>query len=725
MQIMKHSKSFSTLLVATALAAAIMSPVANSQSNAIRPLPYPKTAKVEQVDDYFGTKVADPYRWLEDDRAPETEKWVEAENKVTFDYLNRIPFRTQLRERLNALYNYPKYSAPFKKRDYYFFNKNAGLQNQSVLYIQQGLNGKPEVLIDPNVLSPDGTTRLGQVTPSKEARYLAYELSQSGSDWQQIKVMDLRTRQNLADQIEWVKISGIAWAGDGFFYSRYDAPPNADKAYSAKNEYHKVYYHKIGVPQSADQLIYEDKAAANAQRFHTADTTDDERFAILVIADRGKGKDGNAIFSRNLQKGETGFKAVTDQTFVYRYNVIGNIGDKLIISTNKDAPNEKVLLVDPNVPDEKNWKTILPEQPEPLDHVSQVGGKLIATYMKDVTHRVRVFDETGKFENEINLPALGTVGGFNGERDDTSVFYTFASYVYPPTIYRYDIKTRQSTVFRKPEININPADYETKQVFATSKDGTKVPMFVVHKKGLNLDGQNPTLLYAYGGFNIALNPSFNALMLAWLEQGGVYAVANLRGGSEYGEKWHMAGMKTKKQNVFDDFIAAAEWLKANKYTSTERLAIQGGSNGGLLVGAVMTQRPDLCKVALPAVGVMDMLRYHKFTIGYNWAAEYGSSEESAENFNNLYHYSPLHNIRAGVAYPATFVTTADHDDRVVPAHSFKFIATLQERNTGDNPVLIRIETKSGHGASSTTKALDVTADTLAFVFYNMGITPKF
>ena len=691
----------------------------------IQPMPYPPTAQIAHVAEYFGTSVSDPYHWLEDDRAPATEQWVEAQNKVTFDYLNRIPFRAALRERMGKIYDYPKYSSPFKQENLYFFYKNEGLQNQSVLYVQNGLEGAPEVLLDPNTFSADGTTRLGGFAPSKNARYAAYMLSEAGSDWQKIKVMDLTTRRDLADQIDWVKISGMAWAGDGFFYSRYDAPTNADKAYSAKNEFHKVFFHRVGTTQKDDELIYQDLDANNAQRFHTAGTTDDERFVILSLSDRGKGKDGNLTLVRDTKEKDTKFHLISDDSFDWKYSIVGNIGGNLLVETNKDAPNEKVVSIDPKNPAEKNWKTVLPESDEPLVSVSQVGGKLIAVTMKDVTHRVRVYDESGKFENEIELPALGTVGGFGGECDDKETFYTFTSYAYPPTIYRYDIASKKSTVFRKPEIQINPADYETKQVFYPSKDGTKIPMFIVSKKGLPMNHRNPTLLYAYGGFNISLNPGFSALNLAWLEQGGIYAVANLRGGSEYGEKWHEAGMKLKKQNVFDDFIAAAEYLKTSGYTSTEKLAIQGGSNGGLLVGAVMTQRPDLCKVALPAVGVMDMLRYHKFTIGYNWAAEYGSSEESIESFQNLLAYSPLHNLKKGVNYPATLVTTADHDDRVVPAHSFKFAAALQEKNAGENPVLILIETNSGHGASSTTKALDTSADVMAFMMQNLGMNPKF
>ena len=687
-------------------------------------LRYPKTTKVNQTDDYHGTKIEDPYRWLEDDRSKEAEAWVIEQNKLTFDYLGRIPFRGQLRARLDQIYNYPKYSAPAKKRDYYFFRKNAGLQNQAVLYIQSGLDGTPEVLIDPNQLSPDGTTRLGATVPSKDAKYLAYTLSRSGSDWQQINVIDLATRKPMSDRLEWVKISVIGWAGDGFYYSRYNAPAEATKTYSAKNEDNKVYFHRLGTRQSADKLVYEDRDKTHAQRFHTLATTEDERFAVLYISDRGTGKDGNAVLVRDLAKPNAGFVPVTDSTFVYRNRVVGNIEDKLLLYTNKNAPNGRLVLVDPAQPDEKNWKDVLAETSEPLNNVEHVGGKLIATYMKDVSHRVRVYDETGKYERGVDLPALGTAFGFDGDREHTEVFYTFTSFTFPPTIYRYDLKTGKSTVFRKPEVKFNPDEYETKQVFYPSKDGTRIPMFIVHRKGLRLDGQNPTLLYAYGGFNISLNPVFNPLNIAWLEQGGVFAQPNLRGGGEYGEQWHKAGMKEKKQTVFDDFIAAAEWLKANKYTSAERLAIQGGSNGGLLVGAVMMQRPDICKVALPAVGVMDMLRFHKFTIGYNWAAEYGSADDPAQ-FAYLIKYSPLHNLKAGVQYPVTLVTTADHDDRVVPGHSFKFIATLQEKHAGANPVLIRIETKSGHGASSTTKMLDTVADIYAFTFYNMGVTPKY
>jgi prolyl oligopeptidase len=533
--------------------------------------------------------------------------------------------------------------------------------------------------------------------------------------------MEVASKKQLPDKLRWVKVSSIAWQGDGFYYSRYPAPTDTNRKLSAKNENHQVFYHKIGEPQEKDELVYEDPD--NPLRFHLVSTTKDERFSILYISDRGKGKDGNALYVRDHKKGDKKFRPIVT-SFDDDFSVVDNIGGNLLIVTNKNAPNRKVVLVNPDAPEEKNWKTILPEKPEPLASVTSAGGKLFAIYMKDVAHRVYVYDLNGKFEREVELPTLGTVDGFEGEKSDKEVFYTFTSFTFPPTIYRYNIASGKSEVFRKPEVKFNSEDYETKQVFYESKDGTRVPMFIVHKKGLKQDGKNPTLLYGYGGFNISLNPNFNPLRVAWLEQGGIYAVANLRGGGEYGEKWHEQGMKLKKQNVFDDFIAAAEYLIREKFTSPERLAIQGGSNGGLLVGAVINQRPELFRVAVPEVGVMDMLRFHKFTIGWNWIAEYGSSE-NPEEFKALYAYSPLHNIKEGLPYPATLITTADHDDRVVPAHSFKYAATLQEKYKGKNPILIRIDTKSGHGAVSTKKALEAATDIYAFIFYNMGITPTF
>ena len=681
---------------------------------------YPKARKVDHVDTYHGVAVPDPYRWLEDDNSAETAAWVEAENKLTFGYLEKIPYRKSLTARVIALNNYEKVSAPFRKGSYVFFSKNDGLQNQSVLYYQEGMRGRPRVLIDANTWSKDGTTRMGAFAPSKDAKYAVYGISKSGSDWQEYKVMELGTLKTLPDSIEWVKVSGVAWQGDGFYYSRYPAPTKGGEKASI-NENHQVFFHKVGTPQSADTLVYDDKD--NPQRFHTVDTTEDERFAILTISERGKGKNGNAVFVRDLLKADKTFAPVIPDIGESTFEVLDNVGAKLLIATDYKAPNTRVVLVDPVQPTESNWQTVLAEKPEPLQGVTTAGGKLFATYLKDVTSRAYVHSLDGKLENEIVLPGPGVAGGFGGRRQDTSVFYTFNSLNTPPTIYQYDIASAKSSVYRAPKVpGYDPSLYETKQVFYTSKDGTKVPMFLVHKKGLKLDGNNPTLLYAYGGFNVVQSPTFSAARLALLEQGFVYANANIRGGGEYGETWHQAGTKVKKQNVFDDFIAAAEWLIANKYTSTPKLAIQGGSNGGLLVGAVLNQRPDLFGVAIPQVGVMDMLRFHKFTIGWNWVADYGSSD-NAEEFKALHAYSPLHNIRKDGKYPATLITTADHDDRVVPAHSFKYAATIQELAKTDKPILIRIDTKSGHGASSLTKQLETTADIYAFIMHNMGITP--
>ena len=683
-------------------------------------LGYPVARKVDQVDDYHGTKVADPYRWLEDDASAETAAWVEAENKVTFPYLEKIPFRDALAARVKALNDYPKYSSPSRKGPYHFFLKNDGLQAQSVLYIQKGLDGTPDVLIDPNTWSKDGTMRLGTFVPSADAKYAVYGISTSGSDWQQYKVMELATKTILPDTIDWVKVSGVAWQKDGFYYSRYPEPAKGTEKASI-NQDHRVYFHQVGTPQSQDRPIFQD--AANPQRFNIVETTEDERFALLTVSDRGKGTDGNALFARDLSRGEREFNPVVRTIGNDSYGVVDNLADKLLVETNRNAPNGRVVLVDPKQPEETNWKTILPERAEPLQGVSTAGGRIFATYLKDVTTHAYVYSLDGTLENEIELPGPGIAGGFGGNRDDTFVFYGFNSLSVPPTIYRYDIATKKSTVFRQSEVPAyDPAAYETKQVFYPGKDGTKIPMFLVYKKGLKLDGTNPTLLYAYGGFNIVQSPTFSAARLALLEQGFVYANANIRGGGEYGEAWHKQGMKLKKQTVFDDFIAAAEWLIANKYTSTGRLAVQGGSNGGLLIGAVINQRPDLFKVAIPQVGVMDMLRFQKFTIGWNWIADYGSSD-NPEEFKALYAYSPLHNIKAGVKYPATLITTADHDDRVVPAHSFKYAATLQAKASRETPILIRIDTKSGHGAVSLTKALETTADIYAFIMYNMGLKP--
>ena len=681
---------------------------------------YPKTRKVEQVDTYHGVAVADPYRWLEDDTSAETAAWVEAQNKVTFGYLERIPFRDAMIKRVKALNDYEKISAPFRKGPYVFYSRNAGLQKQSVLYYQRGMDGKPEVLIDPNTWSKDATDVLGAFAPSKDAKYAVYGIRKSGADWLEYKVMELATKKTLTDSVEWVKVSDVAWHGDGFFYSRYPVPEKG-KEKASINENHRVYFHKIGTPQSADRLVFEDKD--NPQRFHIVSTTEDERFAILNVSDRGKGKNGNAIHVLDLTTAATTFTPVIGEITDSTFDVIDNVGDKLLMTTDHKAPNQRVVLVDPKSPAEANWKTVLAEKPEPLQGATTAGGKLFATYLKDVASRAYAYSLDGTLENEIQLPGLGVASGFGGRREDTTVFYTFNSLNTPPTIFSYDIGSKKTAVFRAPKVpGYNPAAYETKQVFYASKDGTKIPMFLVHKKGLKLDGSNPTLLYGYGGFNVVQSPTFSAARLALLEQGFVYANANMRGGGEYGEQWHQAGTKLKKQNVFDDFIAAAEWLIANKYTSTPKLAIQGGSNGGLLVGAVLNQRPELFGVAIPQVGVMDMLRFNKFTIGWNWIPDYGSSD-NPEEFKALYAYSPVHNIRKGGKYPPTLITTADHDDRVVPAHSFKYAATLQELAQTDKPLLIRIDTKSAHGASNLEKALETTADIYVFIMQNMGLKP--
>ena len=611
---------------------------------------------------------------------------------------------------------------PTRRGKRYFYSKNDGLQNQSVFYIQKGLDGTPELLLDPNKFSADGTTVLSAFSLSKDGKYLAYGISQGGSDWVTLNVMEVGSRKKLSDELKWIKSSGVSWQGDGFYYSRYPEPEKG-RELTTKNEYQTVYFHKVGTPQAEDVLIYEDKD--HPQRFHNVDTTEDERFALLTISERGKGKKGNAVFYKDVSKGDSKFAAVVGEIGDDSYGVIDNVGDKLLVRTNHNAPNGRVVLVDPQNPDEKNWKDVLPERAEPLQSVGTGGGKLFASWRKDVATRAYVFSLDGKLENEIVLPGVGSAGGFGGLNDDKYVFYSFTSFNFPPTIYKYDIATKKSSVFRTVDIpGFKPENYETKQVFYNSKDGTRVPMFITYKKGLKLDGNNPTLLYGYGGFNIVTSPSFSSLRLALLEQGVVYASANMRGGGEYGEKWHEAGTKLKKQNVFDDFIAAAEWLIANKYTSPNKLAIQGASNGGLLVGAVSNQRPELFRAVIEQAGVMDMLRFQKFTIGWNWIADYGSSEANEAEFKALYAYSPYHNVKPGTKYPATLITTADHDDRVVPAHNYKYAAALQAAQGGDNPILIRIDTNSAHGASSTTKSIEQQRDIYAFLFENLGVDYK-
>jgi prolyl oligopeptidase len=718
-------------LMVIALSIAALAPLAGAQNQnpsastdtaASITIVYPETKRGDTVDDYFGTKVADPYRWLENSTSsPEVSSWIDAENKVTFAYLEKIPFRTKIKDRLLQLYNYAKYSAPTRRGDYFFFTKNDGLQNQSVWYRQKGLDGTPEVVLDPNKFSTDGTSRLGAIGISRDGRYIGYGISKGGSDWNELYVLDVNTKELKSDHVEWAKFTGVAWQGDGFYYSRYPTPEKGREMTTA-NEYHQVFYHKVGTPQSADILVYEDKA--NPLRFHTIGTSDDERFAYLTVSERAKGKKGNAVFYRDASKPGTDFVPIIGEIGDDSYAVVESVGDKFLMYTDHKAPNGKVFLFDPKHPEEKNWKDVIPERAEPLDLVNSVGGKLFVTYLKDVATHAYVYSMDGKQENEITFPGVGTAGGFGGRNDDKVTFYTFTTFNFPGTIYKYDIATKKSTLFRQPEIpGFNGADYETKQVFYNSKDGTRVPMFIVHKKGLKLDGNNPTLLYGYGGFNSVTSPGFSSLRLALLEQGFVYASANMRGGGEYGEKWHEAGTKLKKQNVFDDFIAAAEYLIANKYTSPSKLAIHGVSNGGLLVGAVSNQRPELFKAVIQQAGVMDMLRFHKFTIGSAWKADYGSSENEAE-FKALYAYSPIHNIKPGTAYPATLITTATSDDRVVPAHSLKYAAALQAAQAGNNPILIRVDTKSGHGASSTTKAIEQTADIYSFLMWNLGVTPK-
>ncbi len=681
-----------------------------------RKIEYPATAKQDKVDLYFNTEIKDSYYWLEDENSEETKSWVAAQNKLTQDYLSQISYKDEIKDRLEELWNYPKYSTPFEGGEYYFYYKNDGLQNQAVLYRQKGLDGEPEVFLDPNKMSDEGTVSISTTSVSNDGKYFGYGLSEGGSDWKKFYVIDMETKEQLSDTIEYVKFSGMSWYKDGFFYTRYPEP-EAGKDLSSQNENAKIYYHKIGTRQNEDKLIYEDPKEPKLGFY--AGVTEDERFLELYISS-GASND-NALYVKDLTKSNSQFVPIVKE-IKNSYNLIDNIGDKLVVATNKDAPKYRIVLIDINKPEPKNWETLIPEKEEVLSSISSAGGKLFAHYMVDVASKIYVYDMEGNQESEVQLPTVGNVSGFEGKKDAEFVFYRFTSYTYPGTTYKYNIATKTSEVFKESEAKFNPQDYETKQVFYSSKDGTKIPMFITYKKGLQLNGQNPTVLYGYGGFNISITPSFSIANIVLLENGGVYAVANLRGGSEYGEEWHKSGMLDKKQNVFDDFISAAEYLVNNKYTNSEKLAISGRSNGGLLVGAAMTQRPELFQVALPAVGVLDMLKFHKYTIGHAWVSEYGSSEDSVQ-FENLLKYSPLHNIEE-TAYPATMVITADHDDRVVPAHSYKFISTLQEKQQGDNPVLIRIETMAGHGSGKpTSKIIEEYADVWAFVFYNMGIEP--
>lgn len=674
---------------------------------------YPETRKTDTTDTYFNTEVKDPYRWLEDDRSPETAAWVKAENKVTFDYLEQLPFRQQLKERLEYLWNYEKVSSPFKEGDYTYYFKNDGLQDQSVLY-RKNAEGTEEVFLDPNTFSEDGTVSLGGLNFSKDGDLLAYSISEGGSDWRKVIVMNAASREIIEDTLRDIKFSGVSWKGrEGVYYSSYDKPEGSEL--SAKTDQHKLYYHKLGTPQSEDILIYGGKPEEK-HRYIRAKVTEDERYLAISAANSTS---GNKLFLKDLQSPGAELVPIIDHEKNDSY-LLDNKGTTLYIVTNLDAPNQKVVTTDAADPVPENWKDLIPETENVLS-ISKGGGYLFAEYMVDAISKVYQYDYEGRKIREIELPGIGTAGGFGGKEDQKTLYYSFTNYNTPGNIYTYDAGSGKSELYWKPEIDFNPDNYTSEQVFYTSKDGTRIPMIITYKKGTELNGKNPAMLYGYGGFNISLQPYFSTTNAIWLEQGGIYAVPNIRGGGEYGKKWHVAGTKMQKQNVFDDFIAAAEYLIDNKYTSPEYLAIRGGSNGGLLVGATMTQRPDLMKVALPAVGVLDMLRYHKFTAGAGWAYDYGTSEDSEAMFKYLMGYSPLHNIKEGTEYPATLITTADHDDRVVPAHSFKFAATLQEKQTGTNPVLIRIETNAGHGAGTPiSKTIEQTADIFGFTLYQMG-----
>ncbi len=679
---------------------------------------YPETAKVDTVDVYFGTQVPDPYRWLENDTSAATAAWVEAQNKVTNEYLNRIPFRQTLLNRLTTLADYEKINAPFKKHGKYYFSKNDGLQNQSVFYVQDSLNSEPRVYLDPNQLSTDGTVALTGLYFSHNGKYTAYSISRSGSDWSEIYVMDTATGKLLKDHIVWAKFSGAAWQGDGFYYSSYDAPSKG-KEFSNVNENHKIYFHKIGEPQSSDKLIYQNPNYP--KRFYTAETSENEQ--ILFLTESGAGR-GNNLFIKDLSKSNSTFTQLTTD-FDFQYMPIEVIGNQMYIFTNYGAPKNRIMTADINHPKLEDWKELIPESDAVLSEAEVIGGKLFLTYDKDASNHAYVYTLEGKKLQEIKLPSLGSVN-FSGDKDDKECFFSFTSFTIPGAIYTYDMDKNSYKLYKAPKVQFNADDFVTEQVFFPSKDGVKIPMFLTYKKGLKKDGRNPVFLYGYGGFAISLNPRFSSSRIPFLENGGIYAQVNLRGGSEYGEAWHIAGTKMQKQNVFNDFIASAEYLINQKYTDKDKIAIVGGSNGGLLVGACMTQRPDLFRVAIPEVGVMDMLRYHKFTIGWNWASDYGTSEDSKEMFEYLKGYSPLHNLKAGTKYPATLVTTADHDDRVVPAHSFKFAATLQADNDGTYPTLIRIDSKAGHGAGKPmAKVLEEQADIYGFIMYNLDMKPTF
>lgn len=677
---------------------------------------YPASKKVNQVDTLFGEPVADPYRWLENDTSKETGAWVKSENDVTFGYLNKIPFRDAIRKRLGEVQNFERITAPVKHGSYFYYFKNSGLQNQNVVYRRKGEKGEEEIFIDPNTFSTDGTTALGGSAYTNDGSLVAILIQEGGSDWRKAVVLKTSDRSVVGDTLKNLKFTGISWKGnEGFYYSSYDKPKGSQL--SAKTQMHKLYYHKLGTPQNEDKVIFGGEQLP--RRYVRGGLTEDERYLVITASNA---TNGNELYIQDLTD-KNGKLITVVNNYEQNHNVIDNVGSKLLIQTDLNAPNGKIVVVDASKPGVENWKDLVPETEFAMQGVSTSGKKMFVNYLKDASTQVKQYDYNGKLEREIQLPGIGTANGFGGEKGDATTYYSFTSFTTPPSIFKLDIATGKSSLYAQPKVDFKSEDYETKQVFYTSKDGTKVPMFIVFKKGIELNGKNPTMLYAYGGFNISLTPNFSTSRLVWLENGGVYAQPNLRGGGEYGEKWHIAGTKMNKQNVFDDFIAAGEYLIAQNYTSSQYLAISGGSNGGLLVGATMTQRPDLARVALPAVGVMDMLRYHKFTAGAGWAYDYGTADDSKEMMEYLKKYSPVHAIKPGVSYPATLITTADHDDRVVPSHSFKFAATLQENHVGDNPVLIRIDAKSGHGASNLSKALDAVADQYSFAYYNMNIEP--
>jgi prolyl oligopeptidase len=677
---------------------------------------YPQARRGDQVDDYHGTKVADPYRWLEDTDSADTHAWVEAENKLTFSYLDKIPYRQPIHERLTKLWNYERYTAPRQEGGRYFYDHNNGLQNQNVLLVAESLSAEPRLLLDPNLLSADGTIAISDTAISDNGKLMAYGIATSGSDWNEWHVRDVDTGKDLPDDIKWVKFSGASWTKDnkGFYYSRYDEPKGASMRDT--NYFQKLYYHRLGTAQSEDKLIYE--RPDNKEMGFAGSVTDDGHYLIISVWQGTSPK--NRLYYKDLTQNDSPVVKLLDD-FDAQYQFIDNDGSVFWFQTDLDAPRGRVIAIDTRHPERSSWKTLVAQGADKLEFSSVVNNSFLLGYLKDARTEVRVHDLNGAFVRSVDLPGIGTAVGFGGKRKDKETFYAFTSFISPTTIYRYDPQAGKSTIFRQPKVDFDASRYETKQVFYNSKDGTRIPMFLTYKKGIKLDGQNPVLLYAYGGFDISLTPAFSVPDVVWLEMGGVYAQPNLRGGGEYGEEWHQAGMKLKKQNVFDDFISAAEWLIDNKYTSTPKLAIRGRSNGGLLIGACVTQRPDLFGVTLPEVGVMDMLRFHKFTIGWAWTSDYGSSDDPVE-FKALYAYSPLHNLKPGTKYPPTLIATSDHDDRVVPGHSFKFAATMQADQAGPAPVLIRIETKAGHGAGkSITKLIDETADTWAFVAYNLGM----